>query len=114
MTSPFNIKKFSSLRKSSANLIAPAVPSGVFSSVYWIFIPSLSPSPKYALNTSLITLTANIISFIPADFNNKICRSITGLLTIGIKDLGIVQVKGRKRVPQPPDIIIPFVIVKIK
>ncbi len=87
----------------SAFFIGPPVPSGFFegSREYVIFSPCFEGLYCF-MATSVWRLTAIIASFILFLASLSKAHSISGLLTIGKRILGLVQLNGLSLVPKPP------------
>lgn len=102
--SPFKTKKGASWpMRFSAFFIGPPVPSGFFggSREYVIFSPCLEGLYCF-IATSVWKLIAIIASFTLFLASLSKVHSISGLLTIGKRILGLVQLNGLSLVPKPP------------
>ncbi len=109
--SPFMTRKSSLCPSSfSAFFTGPAVPKGVFtgSQEYFTCKPCFGIRACFMLR-AVCWFTASMISVMPswASFSKIHCSK--GLLRIGKRVLGLVQLKGLRRVANPPARITAFI-----
>src|SRR6266487_5352034 len=96
--------------KPSAHRIASAMPLGYPWTMYVIDVPNARPSPRSSFTFSgMMSPRITPMSVIPATRKSSRQYRMFGLFASGMSCFGPVCVRGRSRVPWPPERMSPFI-----